>query len=148
VVTPASVRKHPIHPMLAVFPIGLWVFSFICDVVYVTVGGPLWSGAALLAILGGIIGAVAAAIPGLIDFWSLRASAFRTALTHLALNALALTVFIVSAFSRSIGGPYSFSMTLSAVGIVSLVFSGWLGGELVYVRGVAVESVQATPGRG
>jgi len=147
-VTPASVRKHPIHPMLVVFPIGLWVFSFVCDIVYVTAGGPLWSGAALLAVIGGIIGAVAAAIPGVIDLWSLRASAFRTGLTHMALNVLALTVFIVSAFARSIGAPYSFSMTLSAVGIVVLVFSGWLGAELVYVRGVAVEPVQGTPGRG
>jgi uncharacterized membrane protein len=25
--TPASISKHPIHPMLIVFPIGLWVFS-------------------------------------------------------------------------------------------------------------------------
>jgi uncharacterized membrane protein len=148
VITPASVHKHPIHPMLVVFPIGLWVFSFVCDVVYVTVGGPLWSGAAMLAIVGGIIGALAAAIPGLIDFWSLSSSAFRTALTHLALNALALTVFIVSAFSRWVGAQYSISMTLSAIGIVALVFSGWLGGELVYVRGVAVEVPSGTSPRG
>ena len=25
--TPASIGKHPIHPMLVVFPLGLWVFS-------------------------------------------------------------------------------------------------------------------------
>ena len=27
---PASIAKHPIHPMLVVFTIGLWIFSLIC----------------------------------------------------------------------------------------------------------------------
>lgn len=148
-VTPARVHGHPIHPMLVVFPIGLWVFSFVCDVVYVTVGGPLWKGAAFLTILGGIAGAAAAAIPGFIDFWSLKSpTIFKMALSHMALNVLALMMFIVSAFSRSVDAPYSISMTLSAVGVVALVFSGWLGGELVYVRGIAVEGRGEAAGRG
>ena len=127
--------------MLVVFPIGLWVFSFVCDIDYVTAGGPLWKGAAFLTILGGIAGAAAAAIPGFIDFWSLKSpTIFKMALSHMALNVLAALTFICSAFSRGVGAPYSISMTLSAVGIVALVFSGWLGGELVYVRGIAVEN--------
>jgi len=149
VVTPARVHGHPIHPMLVVFPIGLWVFSFVCDIVYVTAGGPLWKGAAFLTILGGIAGAAAAAIPGFIDFWSLKSpTIFKMALSHMALNVLAALMFICSAFSRGVDTPYSISMTLSAVGIVALVFSGWLGGELVYVRGIAVESRGEVTGRG
>jgi len=31
--TPASILKHPIHPMLIVFPIGLWIFSLACDLI-------------------------------------------------------------------------------------------------------------------
>ena len=31
--TPASIFKHPIHPMLIVFPIGLWIFSLACDLI-------------------------------------------------------------------------------------------------------------------
>ena len=148
-VTPARVHGHPIHPMLVVFPIGLWVFSFVCDIVYVTAGGPLWKGAAFLTILGGIAGAAAAAIPGFIDFWSLKSpTIFKMALSHMALNVLAALMFICSAFSRGVDTPYSISMTLSAVGIVALVFSGWLGGELVYVRGIAVESRGEVTGRG
>jgi len=33
--SPASVGKHPIHPMLIPFPIALWIFSLICDLIYV-----------------------------------------------------------------------------------------------------------------
>lgn len=29
----ASILKHPIHPMLIPFPIALWIFSFVCDVI-------------------------------------------------------------------------------------------------------------------
>lgn len=32
--TPARVARHPIHPMLVPIPIGLWIFSLICDLVH------------------------------------------------------------------------------------------------------------------
>ncbi|MEO9135760.1 MAG: DUF2231 domain-containing protein, partial [Casimicrobiaceae bacterium] len=38
--TPASIAKHPIHPMLVVFPIGLWIFSLICDLIGLGVATP------------------------------------------------------------------------------------------------------------
>ena len=31
--TPEAIVKHPIHPMLIVFPIGLWIFSLACDLI-------------------------------------------------------------------------------------------------------------------
>ena len=33
--TPASIAQDQIHPMLIPLPIGLWVFSFICDLIFV-----------------------------------------------------------------------------------------------------------------
>ena len=32
--SPASIRSHPIHPILVPLPIGLWIFSLVSDVVY------------------------------------------------------------------------------------------------------------------
>ena len=32
--SPASVAKHPIHPMLVPFPIALLIFSLVCDLAY------------------------------------------------------------------------------------------------------------------
>jgi uncharacterized membrane protein len=29
--TPASVARHPLHPMLVPIPIGLWIGSLACD---------------------------------------------------------------------------------------------------------------------
>src|SRR5438045_9406169 len=65
----ASIGGHPIHPMLIPFPIGLLVFSLIADLIYLWRGNPVWENyIAFYTLLGGIIGAAAAAIHGLIDW--------------------------------------------------------------------------------
>jgi uncharacterized membrane protein len=33
--TPASIAKHPLHPMLVAIPIGVWIFSLVCDLALV-----------------------------------------------------------------------------------------------------------------
>src|SRR3712207_1913155 len=72
--TPASIAGHPIHPMLIPLPIGLWIFSFVCDVVYVTgFGGDQWLTVAFYTMVGGVVGAMIAALPGIIDMLSLPA---------------------------------------------------------------------------
>ena len=53
--TPASIRKHPIHPMLVGIPIGLWVFAVVADVVHMVRGGPAWKEVARYCIGGGIV---------------------------------------------------------------------------------------------
>src|SRR6476661_2694429 len=70
--TPANIAGHPIHPMLVTIPIGLWIFSFVCDLAFVFGrGAPVWSTVALYTMAGGIVGALAAAVFGFIDLLSL-----------------------------------------------------------------------------
>ena len=60
--TPTNIARHPIHPMLVTIPIGLWVFSFACDIVALFVADPAtWKTVALYAMCGGIIGVSSAA---------------------------------------------------------------------------------------
>ncbi len=84
----ATIAKHPIHPMLVVFPIGLWIFSLVCDLVFLFgPANPLWRNMAFYTMAGGWIGALAAAVPGLIDYFSMSpGAAKRTATTHMTLN--------------------------------------------------------------
>src|SRR5882724_7568685 len=139
--TPARVGGHPIHPMLVVFPLGLWGFSFLCDLGFVATGNHSWQNAAYFCIGGGIIGAVLAAIVGLIDGLFLRKSPiFRTVLAHMAFNTLALTMFIVSFLSRSIEAPYAWSLAISMIGLFAVVIGAWFGGDLVFVHGMGIEA--------
>lgn len=138
--TPANIAGHPIHPMLVTLPIGLWVFSFVCDLVFVFgSGAAVWSTVALYTMAGGIVGALAAAVAGFIDLLSLPAEPRKTALTHMAIN-LAIVVIYVINFWRRTGTPDDPGgyVWLSLLTILMLLVSGWLGGRMVYLLGVGV----------
>lgn len=138
--TPANIAKHPIHPMLVTIPIGLWVMSLVCDLV--RAGGSAndnWSIVALYTMVGGIAGALVAAIPGFIDMLSLQSSLRRIALTHMGINLAVVALYAVNVWMRTGGADPSMTLLLSLLAIGMLAVSGWLGGKMVYVHGVAVE---------
>jgi uncharacterized membrane protein len=138
--TPASIAKHPIHPMLVVFPVGLWIFSFVCDLIYRFSHTPIWSDVALYAIGGGIIGALLAAIPGFIDYLSItEIRAKRIATYHLILNLAGVLLFAINFWLRLSDRTAILPVVLSLITIIAVGISGWLGGELVYVHGLGVE---------
>lgn len=140
--SPASIQKHPIHPMLIPFPIGLWIFSLLCDVVYAMGwGGAVWNDMAFYTMVGGIIGALAAAIPGYIDYRSLTDPQTTTiARWHMLVNLSIVVLFAINLSLRMWSEPGAvLPVLLSLVGIAMLGVAGWLGGELVYVHRVAVE---------
>jgi len=139
--TPASIAGHPIHPMLVPIAIGCFVFSFAADVLCLVTGDrEPWNLLAYYTMLGGIIGALAAAAPGLVDLASLPAGPIKkTALTHMSINLTVVVIYIFNAWIRAGRPPdLDLPMILSAVTIVMLLVSGWLGGKMVYEAGVGV----------
>lgn len=140
--SPASVLKHPIHPMLIPFPIALWIFSFVCDVIYALGwGGTVWNDVAFYSMAGGVVGAVIAAVPGYIDYRSISdLNVKRIGRWHMVINLCAAVLFAINLWLRVGSQPQAaLPMVLSFIGIAMLGVSGWLGGELVYVHGIAVE---------
>lgn len=139
--SPASIGKHPIHPMLVAFPIGLWVFSLVADIIYIAGGEPTWSIVAFYTMIGGTIGGVMAAVPGFVDYFSITNSRVQKIATlHLVLNASIITLYVVDILQRARGADIAgLPIILSVVANILLVISGWLGGHMVYVHGVAVE---------
>jgi len=143
----ASIGGHPIHPMLIPFPIGLLVFSFISDLIFMWSGNPIWKDyVAFYTMLGGIIGAAAAAVPGLIDWATLtNRAAVRVANWHARVNITTLVIFIANFYLRTSSGAAwisnvpSLPFILSIVGLIGLCIAGWLGGQLVFRHGVAVD---------
>lgn len=142
--SPASVKKHPLHPMLVAVPIGLWVFALVCDIVAATGATGPWKTVALYSVVGGIVGALIAAVPGLIDYFSIDEAAMkRIATFHLVVNVGALLVFAIDLWARLALPTTSFvPLILSIIGVIGIGIGGWLGGEMVYVKGMAVEAVE------
>jgi uncharacterized membrane protein len=140
--TPASIAKHPLHPILVGIPIGLWVFSLFCDLAMLAGATSTgWQIAAFYTMVGGLIGALIAAVPGLIDLLSLHSPRIRTiALTHMTLNLVVVVLYAVNVWLRmSEPADLRLPMLLSVIAIVLLAVSGWLGGEMVHVHRVGVE---------
>ncbi len=142
--SPASIKKHPVHPMLVGFPIGLWVFALVCDVVHTASGNAVWQTVATYCVAGGIVGAILAAVPGLIDYFSIdEVEMKRIANLHLAVNLGAVVIFATNLWLRFRLPVDSYvPLSLSVVGVLAIGFGGWLGGEMVYVKGMAVEAVE------
>jgi uncharacterized membrane protein len=141
--------------MLIPFPIGLLVFSLIADLIYLWRGNPIWENyIAFYTLLGGIIGAAAAAIPGLIDWAALTdQAAVKVANWHARVNIIGLVIFIASFYLRTTSGAKWIAgipipilpFVLSLVGVIGLAIAGYLGGELVFRHGIAVDVKTSAP---
>ena len=140
--TPASIARHPIHPMLVPIPIGLWLFSLVADLIHA--GGstnPAWTTVAFYCMGGGIVGALAAAVPGLIDLLSLPPGPRSTAIKHMAINLTVVVLYAVNFWMRMPAPENPGKLVwLSLIAIGLLTISGWLGGKMVYEHGIAVDT--------
>jgi uncharacterized membrane protein len=142
---------HPFHPILVTIPIGTWVASLVFDIIGYAAADPTpWELGAQVLILIGVIGAVLAAIFGLIDFTGIAAGtpAKRTAVTHLILNLTAVVLFLVNYIVRVASDHQhvnTVGFVLTIIGLIGIAISGWLGGKLAYHYGVrvAAEDTQA-----
>ena len=138
---PVRIAKHPVHPMLVVFPIGLWVFSLLSDVVFLLGGSERWNDIAFYTMSGGLVGALAAAVPGLFDMLSISDQKVgKIAWNHMILNAIAILIFAADLSARILSRRgATLPIVLSVAGVTLLALAGWLGGEMVYVHGTGVE---------
>jgi uncharacterized membrane protein len=139
----AKLLGHPIHPMLIVLPLGLFIAAVVFDAVYLWRGSPAFAAAAYWNIAAGILGGLLAAVFGAIDWFAIPAGtrAKRIGLLHGGSNVLVVLIFAVVWMSRGRADPaptttlFLFEVVALALGAVA----GWLGGELVDRLGVGVD---------
>jgi uncharacterized membrane protein len=141
----AKILGHPIHPMLIVLPLGLFIGAVVFDAIY------LWRGSSTVAsvgywnIAGGIAGGLLAAVFGLVDWLAIPAGtrAKRIGVLHALSNVIAIVGFAVVFWVRYRSGQLATTSALFTVEVIALALGavgGWLGGELVDRLGVGVDS--------
>jgi uncharacterized membrane protein len=139
----ARVGNHPIHPMFVTFPIGLWIFSLVTDIIYRVNGNEMWANVAYYSMAGGIIGAILAALPGFVDYFALKPSRVKDiALWHMLINVSALILFCINLYYRTGAPDAAGPFYLSIIGVLGILVSSWLGGQMVYVHGLAVDETE------
>ena len=144
----AKALGHPIHQMLIPFPFGLLATAVIFDIVYLVLGNTTMATVAFWMIIAGIIGGLAAAPFGLIDYLAIPQGtrAKSVGLTHGLGNVVVLVLFAVSVWLRhgaaNAAAPYApttLALVLSFAGFALAGLTGWLGGELVDRHAVGVD---------
>jgi len=137
--------RHPVHPMLVHFPIGLFILSLLLDLASLAFPSvPNLVRDSFYAMLVGIITALFAAVPGFVDYTDIRSDhpAKRTATAHMILNLLVVALYGINLGVRSSMLADSkiplLPLVLSLVGVALLSASGYLGGRLVYDEGISV----------
>jgi len=139
----ARLFGHSVHQMLIVFPLGLLATSFFFDIAWLATRRSEFAIVAFWMIFAGVIGALVAAVFGLIDWLGIPngTRAKMIGLWHGGGNIVVAGLFMASWFLRrdSPGTPMIPTIFLSAIAVVIALFTGWLGGELVDRLGVGVD---------
>lgn len=142
-----AIFGHPLHPMLVVLPIGLFIWALVADIVYATdqTGRAEWYSIAFWTGIAAIVTALVAALPGFGDYLTMavRSDARGIATTHMLLNLAVVALYFVAMLlmlndgARS-GARLTTVILLHLIGTGLLALSGWLGGEMVYRHHLAV----------
>jgi uncharacterized membrane protein len=157
----AKLFGHAVHPILIVFPLGLLATAVIFDVIHIVDGGATWATVSYWMIAAGILGGLAAAVPGLVDFIAIPSGTRAKSIgaIHGIGNVVVLGLFAASWWLRrdAPASPSTIELGLSFAGVALALVTGWLGGELVERLGVGVDdgahldapsSLSSEPARG
>lgn len=97
----AAIAGHPLHHMLVVFPIAFLIGAFATDLVFWNTQDTFWAHASYYLLIAGIVTALAAAIPGFLDFFTIdRVRNLWVAWTHMIGNLIVVALAVVNVWLR------------------------------------------------
>ena len=131
---------HPLHPALSDLPIGLWAGVMVLDVTDRDPAPRRGIDAAGMLSAAGILAAGATALTGLTDWTVSNDQDRRVGLFHGLLNTAALGLQGASLGTR-MSGHRGTARALGAASLTVTAAAGYLGGHLVFTKGVMVNRV-------
>lgn len=142
----ASIGGHPLHAMLIVIPAGGFIMALVLDIVFAASGTEMWWTATKPVLLVAVIGALIAAIPGLIDLVTVvpKGRATGVGIAHMVLNLVVVALGAVNVWLRwgQAAGEANSVAWLSVLTVALLAASGWLGWMMVQTYHVGVLEVE------
>lgn len=127
-----SLRQHPLHPIVAIFPLSLLAASVALDVYGLVVRGPEFHAGARWALGAGAIGGVIAAIPGIASMLAYPGPARGAPLRHGVLNGGLIVLMSLGWWLRDVGdaAPGAVALATSAAAVVIAVIAWRMGVRL------------------
>jgi nitrite reductase/ring-hydroxylating ferredoxin subunit/uncharacterized membrane protein len=128
---------HAVHPMLTDIPLGAWTGTALLDVAALAGENKGIEDSADLTLVLGLLGAGGAAVTGVTDWSDLDGTDRRVGMMHGLLNGSITVMYLVSLIMRRTGRRRA-GVALSTLGYLASLFSAYLGGEMVFAKGVGV----------
>ncbi|PYR87807.1 MAG: hypothetical protein DMF84_30625 [Acidobacteria bacterium] len=144
------VKGHPVHPALIPFPFAFLPGALLFDVGSLWLARPLWAITGYHLLQLGILAGLAAAVPGALDFFRRvppNSSGRNRALRHGVLNVAAIAMFVIVCALRRNGFVTPTTLALELLGVLTLFYSGSLGGVLVTRNLISVDHRHANAGK-
>ena len=140
---------HPLHPSLTHVPIGAWTAAVTLDTLDASDRRGRYRHGADAALAVGVAGAVGAAVTGIADWRHTEGATRRLGVAHALLNGGALALMTGSMLMRGRGFRRQ-GRLVACLGYGLAMAAGYLGGHLVFRRGLGVDSddrgLEAGPG--
>ncbi|HKF37208.1 MAG TPA: Rieske 2Fe-2S domain-containing protein [Ktedonobacteraceae bacterium] len=131
---------HPLHPVMTDVPITAWVLTAVFDIIWL-IAHPTWAAyGAFVTVIVGLLGALGAIVTGLTDWSDTYGAERRVGLNHALFNACATILYLVSFILRLLAGPGDgiAAVILGFVGLASVFYAAYLGGDMVFTKGTGV----------
>ncbi|MFN4087607.1 MAG: DUF2231 domain-containing protein [Alphaproteobacteria bacterium] len=140
--TRVAVIRHPLHPMMANFPIAFLLTLIASDLAFLYFGDPFWARVSLWLVGGGTVMGVLAGMAGTIELlWEKRIRRRTASWSHFVAAVMLLSVAAAN-WGWRIGAPeeaiFPWGLALSAMCFVLVGMAGWLGGALVFEHRIGV----------
>lgn len=129
---------HPLHPVLTDVPIGAFTAALTLDSLEMKTGHRAYGKGADTAIKVGLVGGVASAVTGIVDWQHTEHTPRRIGTAHAILNTTALALYLGSLGARSRGNRKA-GFGLAALGFTISSAAAYLGGHLVYAHKIGVD---------
>jgi nitrite reductase/ring-hydroxylating ferredoxin subunit/uncharacterized membrane protein len=148
----AVLLGHPLHPMLIPFPVAFLAGAVVSDAIGWLRDLPSWWTAGSYLSSAGIVTALLAATPGLVDYVYTvppESSAKTRATKHMLANLTAVALFVSAWAARGDAelAPGIAVLALEGIGVGLLTVGGWMGGVLVNRNQIGVDHRYARAGK-
>ncbi|HLE95861.1 MAG TPA: DUF2231 domain-containing protein, partial [Candidatus Thermoplasmatota archaeon] len=102
----ARIFRHPLHPMLVVFPTAIFPLLLFLDVLR-ALGAAIGPSVPFWLAVAGVATTLAAIVPGVIDLAAIpdRSRAHRVAFVHFVVGTVTLAAYAAAAWTRWPAGP-------------------------------------------
>lgn len=138
-----AVVGHPLHPALVTFPIAFFLGAAGTDLVFLIDPDPFWARMSLWLLGAGSFMGTVAGLSGAVELLAVRRIRRRPEAWHHFVAAVMLLGTGFANWSMRVADPveafWPWGLYLSLLGAALVVFSGWLGGALVFRYQLGVE---------